>query len=234
MAASPGLRRSLFFVHGYSCSWRHWTEARERLGQQHEVTLVSLPGHGGMPLPLGRSLRFDDCVEHILAQVSESGRPGAVLIGHSLGGMLGIAGVHRRPGLFGGLVLVDAYPKLGQPSPFDRSFWEGSPPALKAGIVRGMMEMRRGLPATLWESVVAFDGRPLLAEVGLPVRGIYGDRGQPDHTAHRERLLESGLAAARDVEVRFVRDAGHFVMLERPEEFWEVVMRVVAELPGEG
>jgi pimeloyl-ACP methyl ester carboxylesterase len=228
MAASPGPRRSLFFVHGYSCSWRHWAEARERLGRRHDVALVSLPGHGGTPLPPGGSLRFDDCVQHILAQVSESGQPGVILVGHSLGGMLGVAGVHRRPDLFRALVLVDAYPTLGQPSPFDRSFWEGSPPALKASIVRGMMEARRGLPATLWESVAAFDGRLLLAEVGLPVRGIYGDRGQPDHAAHRKHLLDNGLAGARDVGIHFVRNAAHFVMLEQPEEFWEVLAEVVA------
>jgi pimeloyl-ACP methyl ester carboxylesterase len=224
-----GERPLVVFVHGYSCSWRHWADARPRLSDRYDVLLVSLPGHG---TPLGRSGRLDfaDCVAYIIAQVAERDRDQVLLAGHSLGGMLGITCVHQRPDLFAALILVDAFPRLRLPHPFDKSFWDGTPPVLKSRIVREMMETRRGLPDSLWESVAGFDGRPLLAEIRRPVRGFYGDRGEEDHPALAKSLREAGLGVAPDLGLHLISRAGHFVMLEQPDAFYAGLGEVLADL----
>ena len=215
------------YVHGYSCTRGHWEETADRLRDLLEPVLVSLPGHDGTPLPEGR-LDMAACAKHVNAAAEGAGRPG-LLVGHSLGGMAGMICAHGRPELYSGLVLVDAFPRLGPPAPFNRSYWEGSPPELKASIIREMMEVRRGLPDTLWESVVAFDGGPLLAEMRVPVRGIYGDRGEVDHELLEKSLRATGLG---DAQIRVVGRAGHFVMLEQPERFCEALAHVAGSLAG--
>ena len=221
------------FVHGYSCSSSHWLPAEERLGDRFEVWRLSLPGHDDVPAPEGRVLDIAACADYVAAWVREAGRTGARLIGHSLGGMVGMRCVAENPGLFSGLVLVDAFPRLGAPDPFTKSYWHGSPPQLKGRVVRQMMNNRRKLPSTLWESVVAFDGAPYLAAMPVPVRGIYGDRGEEDHERLRNLLIGFGLGAVPDLKLHVIRDAGHFVMLEQPAAFYRLLGRILDDLaPG--
>ena len=95
-----------------------------------------------------------------------------------------------------------------------------------------MMAARRRLPSTLWESITRFDGAPILPRISSPVRGIYGDRGEADHEALTRGLLGTGLDQAPDVEVYIVGQAGHFVMLEQPALFREMLTDVVVDLAG--
>ncbi|MGQ9731188.1 MAG: alpha/beta fold hydrolase [Candidatus Zipacnadales bacterium] len=219
------------FVHGYSCSSSHWEAAFVRLAGQGAVALLSLPGHDEAPLPVGRPLTIETCAKQVVAEVEVFHQPGVVFVGHSLGGMIGMVCVAERPELFRGLILVDAFPKLHPPAPFHQSYWYGTPPALKSCLVRQMMENRKRLPPTLWESVVAFDGVPFLARTRVPVRGIYGDRGHEGrHSNLSKALLDFGLGAAPDIELYIIPRAGHFVMLEQPAIFWSVLKRVLANL----
>ena len=219
------------FVHGYSCTRQHWAAVRDTLSAEVDAEVVSLPGHDGTPLPDG-PLDIAACARHIDRVVEASGRTDAWIIGHSLGGMAGMVSVTQRPELYRGLVLVDAFPKMGPPHPFGLSFWAGSPPDLKRGLVRAMMATRRGFPSTLWESIVRFDGAPLLAQSTCPVRGIYGDRGEADHPALRDAVLSTGLYQAPDIEVYIVDQAGHFVMLEQPDAVCERLRHTLLESPG--
>lgn len=202
------------------------------MGPDVGVELVSLPGHDGEPPPSGRKLDIEACVDHVLAAVAAGGDCQACLVGHSLGGMIGLACARQRPELLAALVLVDAFPKLGPPHPFDKSFWPGSPAVLKSGIVKEMMETRRKLPSSLWESVVGFDARGYLQELRLPVRGVYGDRGECDREALHGALRQAGLGRLPDARFHFVPGAGHFVMLERPDAFYGLLAQILSGLPG--
>ena len=238
MPGSPGgrpdgrARRLAVFVHGYSCSPRHWCGAEERLGGAIDVEVIALPGHGGAPVPAGTALGVEACVDHVLGWVGATDRHGVWLIGHSLGGMIGLTCVRRRPELFAGLVLVDAFPRLGVPPPFDKSFWSGSPADLKGRIVREMMDTRRKLPSSLWESVVAFDAGPHLADIGLPVHGMYGDRGEGDHGRLRAAVLGTGLGRIPDLHLTMVPQAGHFVMLEQPDAVYGLLAQILPDRCG--
>ncbi len=238
MAASPGSPGAsranplAILVHGYSCSRNYWSGAQEGLGQNADVELVSLPGHDEMPLPAGRRLDVEACVDHVLGAVASAGDREVYLVGHSLGGMVGLACARRRPRPLTAVVLVDAFPRLGAPPPFDRSFWSGSPPKLKARIVKEMMETRRKLPSSLWESVAAFDAGPYLDELMVPVRGIYGDRGETDHALLHRAIVGTGLGCISDLRLHIVAQAGHFVMLERPQAFYALLAQTLVDLPG--
>jgi 3-oxoadipate enol-lactonase len=238
MPASPGTPEAsraeplTILVHGYSCSRDYWSGAREGLGQNADVELVSLPGHDGTPLPAGRRLDVEACVDHVLGAVASAGDREVCLVGHSLGGMIGLACARRRPTPLTAVVLVDAFPRLGAPPPFDRSFWSGSPPELKARIVKEMMATRRKLPSSLWESVAAFDAGRYLDELTVPVRGIYGDRGETDHAPLHGAIAGTGLGRIPDLRLHIVDRAGHFVMLERPQAFYGLLAQVLVDLPG--
>jgi len=211
-------RPSVLLLHGYSCSSAHWAPAIARLGGRWDLHAPDFPGHGDEPVPSGRSLSVGYCVEFVQRHAQVLGRP--ILVGHSMGGMVALL-AGRGPAAARGIVLVDAYPHLGLPAPFNRSFWSGTPDDLRHSITQGMLQTRRRLPVSLWQSVG--DLHVPTTQVSVPVLGIYGDRGESDHEALREALLSVGLGDLCRFDARFVPDSGHFPMLEHPDRFAEAL-----------
>src|SRR5690606_17216146 len=104
--STPGLRSvDAGFLHGYACSARDWVPVAERLDGDH--LLVDLPGHGSRAssAPAG----FASLVDGVAALLAALDRP-AVLVGHSMGGMVAVAVAAAHPGLLRGVVLADAFP----------------------------------------------------------------------------------------------------------------------------
>lgn len=221
----------MVLLHGYSCTSKHWLPAEKWIGDRAQIWRLSLPGHDRTPVPNDRPLDIAACSDYVAKCLRYRGWNGVRLVGHSLGGMVGMQCVAEHPELFSALVLVDAFPRLGVPDPFARSWWHGSPPSVRKRVVREMMARRRLLPNSLWESVVAFDGRPYLTAIRLPIRGIYGDRGEDDCPRLTKLLLELGLGLASDLELCIIPRAGHFVMLEQPQAFYQVLARILEALP---
>ena len=211
-------RPSVLLLHGYSCSAAHWGSTLALLGDRWSLDAPDLPGHGSAAAPTDEPLDMAYCVRFVEGRARALGRP--LLVGHSMGGMIALL-AGRDPAVAAGIVLVDAYPHLGLPPPFNRSFWSGTPTDLRQEITQGMLQTRHRLPVSLWRSVGGL--RVPVDEVAVPVRGIYGDRGDSDHDALRQALLATDLGRLPGFEVRFIRGSGHFPMLECPGAFAEAL-----------
>jgi pimeloyl-ACP methyl ester carboxylesterase len=108
---------TLLFLHGLTGSGEGWPEAVEHWQGGDAIVTVDQRGHGGSP-------RFtaDQHVEHpgdvmvddAVALLEQLDRP--VVVGHSLGGAVGLAATVRRPELVRALVLEDPAP-LGAVAP---------------------------------------------------------------------------------------------------------------------
>ena len=96
---------SLLLVHGLGGAASNWVELAPALARSYRVLALDLPGHGGSsPLPAAPSLTpFAD----VLAAVAEREAllPVAV-VGHSLGGLVGLRLALRRPDAIRALVLA--------------------------------------------------------------------------------------------------------------------------------
>jgi pimeloyl-ACP methyl ester carboxylesterase len=96
---------SLVLVHGLGGAASNWFELAPALARSYRVLALDLPGHGGSsPLPAAASLTpFAD----VVAAVAErEGLLPAAVVGHSLGGLVGLRLALRRPDAVRALLLV--------------------------------------------------------------------------------------------------------------------------------
>jgi pimeloyl-ACP methyl ester carboxylesterase len=97
----------LLLVHGLGGAASNWVELVPAVVHRHGVVVPDLPGHGGSsPLPAAPTLSpFADVLEALIAH--ESIAP-AVVVGHSLGGLVALRLALRHPDAVGALVLAAA------------------------------------------------------------------------------------------------------------------------------
>jgi len=99
-----GKGRPIIFLHGFPMHQAIWDDFGEKFSATNTVISVDLPGFGKSPL-LATGFSLDDVAAQVLEFVLAHKLSGSVLVGHSLGGYVSLAMVHKMPELFSGLVL---------------------------------------------------------------------------------------------------------------------------------
>ena len=90
-----------------SGSWV-WQDTVRRLKDSHVLYVVTLPGFDGRPAPAGEAMAGAQLALKQLIDSRKLVKP--VVIGHSLGGILGLALAAMHPDLLGGVVALDGLP----------------------------------------------------------------------------------------------------------------------------
>ena len=94
-------------VHGLGGAAVNWRGVAPALARERRVILPELPGHGGSArAPAAATL--DPFADAVLAVLEAEGALPAPLVGHSLGGVVGLRAAVRRPTAVSGLVLAAA------------------------------------------------------------------------------------------------------------------------------
>lgn len=224
--AGPGIGPetiTIVWVHGVDSDTHVWDAAVELVAAEHPCVTVDLPGHGASPEPTDpeayeREAVLDD-LDAIIAGVRRSDPDQRiVLVGHSLGGYLGLAHALTRDDDHGidALVLVSTGPGFRDPEAMESWNERVRANAPKYGVSE--------IAAT-----IAFHVDSLvmdrLTELTLPVALVIGDgdKGFLGANDYLERKLPH---ASRTT----VEDARHFVMKSHPESVAAAVATVVGEL----
>jgi pimeloyl-ACP methyl ester carboxylesterase len=97
----------LVLVHGLGGTIENWQSLAPRLAARHRVLVPDLPGHGHSGL-LPEARDVDALADAVLGVVRAEELPGAVWIGHSLGGVVGLRAAVLQPTAVRGLVLAAA------------------------------------------------------------------------------------------------------------------------------
>jgi len=98
-------RQVALLIHGWSSSWYAMSPLLPLLSQRFNCIAVDLPGYGESPtLPQRASIpAYADLIAKLIEEVSDGP---VVLIGHSMGGMIGMALALRYPVLVERMVLI--------------------------------------------------------------------------------------------------------------------------------
>ncbi len=101
-------------VHGAFCGAWIWGPLMERLqAAGHSVEAFDLPGLGNDNTPVGE-VTLDACAARLCAVLADHSEP-AIVVGHSMGGIIATQGAARCPRRVAALVYVTAFlPKDGQ------------------------------------------------------------------------------------------------------------------------
>lgn len=235
---------SLVFVHCWTCDRHLWDAQVPVFARTHRVVTLDLAGHGES----GRG-RTDWTMaaygEDVRAVVEALGVKRAVLIGHSMGGSVIVEAARRMPGRVAALVPVDSLLNVEEketPEGVEAFLvpWSADYRTASARFVREYMFTPRTDPALI-ERIVAkavsfppdiaiesirrawtYDAAAALDEVKAPVHALNADKFPTNLEANRRHA--SGYKAT------FMTGVGHYLMLEDPKRFNELLAQVLKDL----
>jgi pimeloyl-ACP methyl ester carboxylesterase len=222
-----GKGEKILFLHGAGGSTASWY-FQKRLQTVCEVVLVDLPGHGKSG---GEGLRtvegYAECVRTV---ITENGLEGCYVAGHSLGGAIAISLALASPELLAGLVLVGTgarlkvFPQILEGILNDKeetvraimgfAFSKKAPPEL---VERGYAEMMASPKEVIhgdFSACSVIDFMEGVTSIDLPTLVIVGADDALTPLKYAEYLNRE----IRGSRLAVIRDAGHMVMLEKPEE----------------
>ncbi len=206
----------MLFLHGLDSDSSVWAPTVDLLAGDHHCVSIDLPGHGQSPNPDDPSAyRREAVLDRIDELITDPTRP-TTLVGHSLGGYLGMAHVLTRPGVLSGLVLVSTGPGFR-----DQGARESWNDRVEAGAPEyGVTSTAAGIALHVDSMVIDH-----LHEIDLPVALVVGsdDRAFLRANDYMERKLPN--ATRRTVE-----GARHYVMRSNPETVADAVRSITDQL----
>lgn len=144
---APAARPALVFLHGIGGRASGWAPIQEACAQAGHTSLAwDMPGYGESPTI--SPYDFDGLADALAALLDAQGLHKAVLVGHSLGGMVALQMWARHPERVAGLVLAASSPAFGHGSgDFQQAFIAQRLAPLEAG--RSMQDVAVGLIPTM-------------------------------------------------------------------------------------
>lgn len=236
--SDAGQGTPVVLLHGFPLSSAIWHEHQQRLSDRYRVITPDLRGHGRSPAPSG-VYEMDLLARDVLALLDALLIKKAVIMGHSMGGYVALAGWKLAPERFLALGLITSQAgadteegRQGRNKLANKVAAEGSsavaaamiPKLFAAGIsiappilaqVREIIlnTDRAGIIGSLQGMAVRSDSGPLLPKISVPVLILAGEQDQiiaPDKA-------KAMAAAMKTATLTMVEHAGHMPMLEQPE-----------------
>ncbi len=212
-----GAGPTVLFVHGLDSDADVWTPTIDLL-PDHTCVAVDLPGHGQSPTSHDPADYERDAVLARLDELITDLEPPVVLVGHSLGGYLGMAHALTRPGAIAAMVLVATGPGFRDPEARERwnarvsdSTDDYKVPAIAASI------------AFHADSMVI----DRITELTLPLALVIGD-GDKAYLGAND-YMEKKLPHARRTTVEGAR---HYVMRSHPAAVADAVRSLTGTTRG--
>lgn len=107
-----GKGQPLLLIPGLTCPGAVWNETVARYQKQYQCHVVSLAGFGGAAAPASTNQLLLNVRDQLLAYIKTQKLNKPTIIGHSLGGFMGLWLSVTQPEAIGPLVIVDSLPFL--------------------------------------------------------------------------------------------------------------------------
>jgi pimeloyl-ACP methyl ester carboxylesterase len=225
----------LLFIHGAGGNHRIWINQTRYFSN---AIAVDLPGHDS-----GDGKRtVDEYVDYVKKFCDEKSLKNIVMVGHSMGGAITLKFALTYPEYLKAIVLVDTGAKLRvAPIIFEEikrnygnvmelmkkyAFSEKTPIEIKNKTVEIMKRVKPEVFYGDFEACDKFDVMESLNKINLPTLIICGKDDLLTPVKYSEYLR----ANIPNSTLKVLDDAGHMVMLEKPEEFNKILEDFVNSL----
>ncbi len=234
---------ALVFIHGWSCDKSYWSEQVKDLSKNHKVITVDLGGHGESGLNR-ENWTIEKYGEDVASVVNNLKLEKVILVGHSMGGSVILEAAKILKERVIGLIGADTYQsftddwtaeqKEGFLKSFKDNFYETTqgfvkgmfPPSADSTLVKKVADDMSMAPPQVATSAMRnlffYDPLPTLKEIDLPIISINCDLYPV--------AVEENKKYVKYFEVKMINGAGHFLMIEKPEEFNKLLKEAVIEL----
>lgn len=230
---SKGKGRPLLLIHGSACTHSIWRHQLDYFAKRCYVIAVDLMGHGKSEIAISPSqISIRQYVEFVNNFLEALKIQKATLIGHSMGGAIGIEFCLNLPQKVECLGLVNTGAKLGANpellSTLRRDFRKAITAGLETVLFRSEEtdEIRRLITEELlktnpavgladFEACNRFDSREKLSQIRRPTLIIGGTEDLLTPPWFQQYLHQKIVNS----KLKIVEGVGHFSMIEKPEKF---------------
>ncbi len=233
----------LVFLHGGMADRTFWAPQLASLADRYRMVAIDLAGHGESGRERTNST-IPAFAEDVRAVIESLDPRNIVLVGNSLGGPVALEAARLLAGRVIGVVGVDTLHNLavridaaharGRADAFrsdfdgscramgDALFHPGADAELRDWAVARMSATSPEVVVRMMEGLNGYDFEESARSAGVPIRAINGDLWPTE--------LDRNRTVAPDFSVSIMPAAGHYPMLERPDEFNRLLLAVVDEL----
>src|SRR5690348_5728628 len=227
----------MIFVHGWCGDRSHFAPQVTHFSASHAVVTVDLRGHGESSAPDPGPGAYDIPVlaDDVLAVAAAAALQRPVLVGHSLGALIGLV-CAARPGAIRALVMVDPAPITNESAKaylresvdvvrgdedqsWRTSFVKGmflpTDVARREAIIAGFPAVAPGIAAAVLRAMGEFDGASVLGGTTVQVLSI-GSAVPANSDGDLSRACPA-------ITIGQTVGAGHFVRLEVPDQVTAMV-----------
>jgi pimeloyl-ACP methyl ester carboxylesterase len=240
----------MVFVHGWSCDRSYLAPQIEFFAPDHTVLALDLRGHGESGKPAAGPGRYDVDVlaGDVLAVTAAAGLRRPVLVGHSLGALVGLS-CAARPGALSALVMIDPAPITNERvkayfresadavradqdrswrTEFAKGFFLPTDTVRRDEIIAEFPKAAPEIAAAILRAMGEFDGAGALSRATVPVLSI--SSAHPPNSAADLRGACPGITVGQTV------GSGHFNQLEVPDQVNAMIGKFLAlnHLPKPG
>jgi Predicted hydrolases or acyltransferases (alpha/beta hydrolase superfamily) len=227
-------KNALVFVHGYSCSSEYWWPQLEYFSKNYTTIAVDLAGHGKSGLNR-KKYSMDAFGDDVKSVIEHLDLDQVVLIGHSMGGpvivkaagslgaksrlIIGVDTFHdlTTEGI-GGFARIAVntmfqlfYDSMTKDS-IDDFFIDKTDKDLEDWIRNDALKSPKNISQGTLDALLTMNYPESLSELSIPMIAL-------NARSFRETKLDSNFDTYKDIQIEFMEDVGHFIMLERPDEF---------------
>jgi pimeloyl-ACP methyl ester carboxylesterase len=148
----PATGQPIILTHGWSLDSRIWFYTKRELSKRYRVVVWDLPGLGKSRRAPGGAIHMSGFAQDLAAVIGQAGGRPAVLVGHSIGGMVIQTLARDHPELFGrevsGVVLLNTT----YTNPLHTMILSGLARAIRWPILEPMMRLQIWLQPLVWLS----------------------------------------------------------------------------------
>ena len=223
------------FIHGAGATHKVWRY--QTLAFPSSVA-VDLPGH---PRGLGYST-ISEYAQFVTEAIKERGLASVVLVGHSMGGGVTIQIALSHPRFLAGIVLVGSGARLRvTPVITDEitrdyahaaeviarlAYSPKSDAKLRKASVQELLEVPAEVTYGDFQACDHFDEMNEISRIDLPTLLVCGEDDALTPTKYSQYMKER----IRNARIVIIPDAGHSVMLEKPDELNNALRSFLGEI----
>ncbi|BAV06429.1 Pimeloyl-ACP methyl ester carboxylesterase [Filimonas lacunae] len=229
---------------GFACTGDLWQGVTSELSKHYECHIFTFAGFGDVP-PIGKPW-LPNIKDSVIKYVNNHKIYGATIIGHSLGGTLGLWLAATEPAMFKKIIVVDALPCTGAlmmpgyksenivyDNPYSKKIREMDSAAFlemakqqtayimlnkekKSQVVEWIMKADRSTYVDGYVDLLKLDLRADLTKIKIPV--VILAATYPNKAAIEKNYNEQ-YANLNEKTIYYADNAAHFIMYDQPEWF---------------
>ena len=235
---------AVVLIHCWLCDQHLWDAVVPVLARSHTVVTLDLAGHGGSG-GTREAWTIEAFGGDAKAVVDQLGLDRVILVGHSMGGLVAVETARLMPTKLAGLVPVDILLDVEEEmkpeelvaylKPFradfkaaaekftrDYMFVPSSDPVLIERVVTQVKAGQPEMAVAALEAAWKYDARAGLRETKAPIMAINAEKFPTNREGNRRY--------ASQFDAAIMTGVGHYLMLEAPARFTELLLGVVNDM----